>query len=243
MSARTEVDDGRRGRRALAAAPPRARRAPRGLRGVPPRARGDGADARHARGAADGGGGVREPGGGHPAPRPAGRSRRGGGCARERLEELAAAPGLRPGDGGGAGARHRHRPAHGRGPGPGRGRLDAQASPPAPARPPSRVAKVPPPAEPPAKLADAPDLFMDFPILRNMDKLRHFEAIRTTTLAARLATESSAARAAPARPRPANAMTSHPEREERMEAGTMPIGPPEVNSFRGWRAPGHLVQH
>src|SRR5207247_11157842 len=43
----------------------------------------------------------------------------------------------------------------------------AQASPPAPARSPSRVAKVPPPAEPPAKLADAPDLFMDFPILRN----------------------------------------------------------------------------
>src|SRR5439155_1591774 len=93
MSACTEVDDGRRGRRALAAAPPRARRAPRGLRGVPPRARGDGADARHARGAADGGSGVREPGGGHPAPRPAGRSRRGGGCARERLEDLAAAPG------------------------------------------------------------------------------------------------------------------------------------------------------
>ena len=63
-----------------------------------------------------------------------------------------------------------------------RARQMAQASPPAPARPPSRVAKVPPPAEPPAKLADAPDLFMDFPILRNMDKLRHFEAIRTTTL-------------------------------------------------------------
>jgi len=58
----------------------------------------------------------------------------------------------------------------------------ARSSPPAPARLPSRVAKVPPPAEPPAKLADAPDLFMDFPILRNMDKLRHFEAIRTTTL-------------------------------------------------------------
>lgn len=44
-----------------------------------------------------------------------------------------------------------------------------------------RVATAPPP-EPPARLAEAPDLFMDLPILRNMDKLRHFEAIQTTTL-------------------------------------------------------------
>jgi anti-sigma factor RsiW len=44
------------------------------------------------------------------------------------------------------------------------------------------VATAPPPSEPPARLAEAPDLFMDLPILRNMDKLRHFEAIRTTTL-------------------------------------------------------------
>ena len=47
---------------------------------------------------------------------------------------------------------------------------------------PHQMAKVPPPAEPPAKLAEAPDLFMELPILRNMDKLRHFEAIQTTTL-------------------------------------------------------------
>jgi anti-sigma factor RsiW len=45
-----------------------------------------------------------------------------------------------------------------------------------------RVAAAPPPSEPPAKLAEVPDLFMDLPILRNMDKLRHFEAIQTTTL-------------------------------------------------------------
>jgi anti-sigma factor RsiW len=39
-----------------------------------------------------------------------------------------------------------------------------------------------PPAELPPKLAAAPDLFMDLPILRNMEKLEHFEAIQTTTL-------------------------------------------------------------
>src|SRR5439155_1355640 len=83
--------DGRRGRRALGAAPPRARRTPRGLRGVPPRARGDGAYAHRARGAADGGSGVRAAGAGHPAPRPAGRSRRGGARTREPLVALGAA--------------------------------------------------------------------------------------------------------------------------------------------------------
>jgi anti-sigma factor RsiW len=31
-------------------------------------------------------------------------------------------------------------------------------------------------------LAEAPDLFVDLPILRNMEKLQHFETIRTTTL-------------------------------------------------------------
>jgi hypothetical protein len=41
---------------------------------------------------------------------------------------------------------------------------------------------VPPPSEPPAELAAAPDLFVDLPILRNMEKLEHFEAISTTTL-------------------------------------------------------------
>jgi hypothetical protein len=38
------------------------------------------------------------------------------------------------------------------------------------------------PAEPPPELAAAPDLFIELPILRNMEKLEHFEAIRTTTL-------------------------------------------------------------
>src|SRR3989442_1467438 len=48
--------------------------------------------------------------------------------------------------------------------------------------PPRRIAKGPPPAEPPAKLAEAPDLFVDMPIIRNLDKMTHFEAIQTTTL-------------------------------------------------------------
>ena len=39
-----------------------------------------------------------------------------------------------------------------------------------------------PPVEPPPELAAAPDLFVDMPILRNMEKLQHFEAIRTTTV-------------------------------------------------------------
>jgi anti-sigma factor RsiW len=39
-----------------------------------------------------------------------------------------------------------------------------------------------PPVDPPPELAAAPDLFVDLPILRNMEKLEHFEAIRTTTL-------------------------------------------------------------
>jgi len=38
------------------------------------------------------------------------------------------------------------------------------------------------PAEPPPELAAAPELFMDLPLLRNMEKLEHFEAIRMTTL-------------------------------------------------------------
>ena len=57
----------------------------------------------------------------------------------------------------------------------------AQA-PPSLLRPPRRIAKGPPPAEPPAKLAEAPDLFVDMPIIRNLDKMTHFEAIQTTTL-------------------------------------------------------------
>jgi anti-sigma factor RsiW len=34
----------------------------------------------------------------------------------------------------------------------------------------------------PGDLAEAPDLFVDLPILRNLEKLQHFETIRTTTL-------------------------------------------------------------
>jgi anti-sigma factor RsiW len=39
-----------------------------------------------------------------------------------------------------------------------------------------------PPGEPPPELAARPDLFIDLPILRHIDKLEHFEAIDTTTL-------------------------------------------------------------
>jgi hypothetical protein len=39
-----------------------------------------------------------------------------------------------------------------------------------------------PPAEPPPELAAAPDLFVDLPMLRNLDKVKHFEAIETTTV-------------------------------------------------------------
>ena len=41
-------------------------------------------------------------------------------------------------------------------------------------RSPSRI-----PDEPPPALASQPDLFVDLPVLRNMDKLQHFEAIAT----------------------------------------------------------------
>ena len=59
---------------------------------------------------------------------------------------------------------------------------DVAPAPPSLLRPPRRVVKGPPPAEPPAKLAEAPDLFVDMPIIRNLDKMTHFEAIQTTTL-------------------------------------------------------------
>jgi anti-sigma factor RsiW len=39
-----------------------------------------------------------------------------------------------------------------------------------------------PPAELPPELAAAPDLFMNLPILRHLEKLEHFDAIETTTL-------------------------------------------------------------
>ncbi len=38
------------------------------------------------------------------------------------------------------------------------------------------------PTEPPPELASAPDLFMDLNLLRNMEKLQHYDAIETTTL-------------------------------------------------------------
>ena len=38
------------------------------------------------------------------------------------------------------------------------------------------------PSEPPPDLAARPDLFVDLPILRNLERLEHFEAIQTTTL-------------------------------------------------------------
>ena len=34
----------------------------------------------------------------------------------------------------------------------------------------------------PAVLARTPDLFMDLPILRHLEKLEHYESIQTTTL-------------------------------------------------------------
>jgi anti-sigma factor RsiW len=50
------------------------------------------------------------------------------------------------------------------------------------ARPPVAPAVPTPPVEPPPALAASPDLFIDLPILRHMEKLSHFEAIETTTL-------------------------------------------------------------
>jgi len=45
-----------------------------------------------------------------------------------------------------------------------------------------RAALPEPPREPPPELAAAPELYMDLPILRNLEKLQNFEAIRTTTI-------------------------------------------------------------
>lgn len=45
-----------------------------------------------------------------------------------------------------------------------------------------RRAPRPVPDEPPPVLAAAPDMFVDLPILRHLEKLEHFDAIRTTTL-------------------------------------------------------------
>ncbi len=38
------------------------------------------------------------------------------------------------------------------------------------------------PSQPPPELAARPDLFIDLPLLRNLERLEHFEAIQTTTL-------------------------------------------------------------
>jgi hypothetical protein len=38
------------------------------------------------------------------------------------------------------------------------------------------------PGDPPAELAARPDLFVNLPMLRNLDKLQHYDAIQTTTL-------------------------------------------------------------
>ena len=38
------------------------------------------------------------------------------------------------------------------------------------------------PSEPPAELAARPDLFVNLPVLRNMEKLQHYDAIQTTNL-------------------------------------------------------------
>ena len=49
-------------------------------------------------------------------------------------------------------------------------------------RRPSKVLAARVPSEPPGELATNVDLFVDLPILRNMDKLEHYDAIKTTTL-------------------------------------------------------------
>lgn len=55
------------------------------------------------------------------------------------------------------------------------------AVPPAAESPEDLVASAPP-AEPPGELAARPDLFVELPILRNLEKLENFDAIYTTTV-------------------------------------------------------------
>jgi hypothetical protein len=45
--------------------------------------------------------------------------------------------------------------------------------------------------EPPPELAARPDLFVNLPLLRNMEKLQHYDAIQTTTLDGRQEDRSS----------------------------------------------------
>jgi hypothetical protein len=66
------------------------------------------------------------------------------------------------------------------------------AAPPAAAKPATRrraAASVP--SQPPPELAARPDLFVNLPVLRNMEKLQHYEAIETTTLDAQHDGQSS----------------------------------------------------
>jgi hypothetical protein len=58
-------------------------------------------------------------------------------------------------------------------------RAQPRSTPPAPVHR-RRAAPVTP--EPPPELAARPDLFVNLPLLRNMEKLQHYEAIQTTTL-------------------------------------------------------------
>jgi hypothetical protein len=69
-------------------------------------------------------------------------------------------------------------------PKPVRERREAPAAAVSEAPVPTAVAQAPeaPPEELPRALTERPDLFMELPILRNLEKLEHFEQIETTTL-------------------------------------------------------------
>jgi putative zinc finger protein len=68
---------------------------------------------------------------------------------------------------------------------------DGERGAPAPGAPPRKAAtadrsfarrRSSPPSEPPTALASQPDLFVDMPIVRNLDKLEHFDAIAGTSM-------------------------------------------------------------
>jgi len=63
-------------------------------------------------------------------------------------------------------------------------RLARRDAPPAPPQPEARRRRTAPtvPGDPPAELAARPDLFVNLPLLRNFDKLQHYDAIQTTTV-------------------------------------------------------------
>jgi len=58
-------------------------------------------------------------------------------------------------------------------------RAPAPAPSPAPASPQRRRVARGVPSEPPPELAARPDLFINLPLLRNLDKVQHYEAIQT----------------------------------------------------------------